>query len=530
MKKMLLRGGTVYDGTGQKGFRGDVAVDGDLIVGVGKNLDDAGGIVIDATGLVVTPGFIDIHTHSDRTIFDTPSGASKVMQGVTTEVTGHCGLGSFPVSAGRKMELEQFLATEDGYLPPDGLSWHDFAGFAAKVDSLPLGINVAPLVGHCALRIAAMGSEYRAPTGAELAVMRDMLDNSLRQGAWGLSSGLIYPPSSFAATDELVAIGRVLADRKALYSSHIRSEGVKLMESIEEAIKIGRDSGVRVLVSHLKALGQPFWGNGQLALARITAAREAGVDIWADQYPYEAGSTGLSVLIPGWAHDGGVAKLLERLADETLKGRILEDINREMGLRGGPERVKLVSIKSQKNGRFVGKTVKNLAESWGLKAEEAVHQLVLEEAGAVGAIYFSIGADDMAAILKNPDVAVGSDGSVMSPETDGHKSVHPRNYGTFPRVLGLYVRDKGLLAMETAIRKMTSLPAHILRLPDRGAVRTGFKADLTVFDPLAVRDRADFDNPHQYATGIQHVLVNGTMAVRDGRLTGEGKGLVLRKA
>ena len=301
------------------------------------------------------------------------------------------------------------------------------------------------------------------------------------------------------------------------------------MQSVEEAIQLGKDSGVRVQVSHLKAIGKPYWGQGLSALHRIEEARAEGVDIWADQYPYEATATSLSALLPGWVQDGGIEALLARLNDPGLREKILTSIQQEMTVRGGPERIKISVVKTAANQAWVGKTLHDVATARTIDAAEAVRQLLAEEGAKINAVYFSLGEVDLAGIMKSPIVTVGSDGQVMNPERDKAENVHPRSYGTFPRVLGRYVRDKQWLSLELAIYKMSGLPAQILGLPDRGLVKAGYKADLTIFDPQKVIDKADFSNPHQYPEGIVHVLVNGTMAVRDSKLTGGGRGEVLRK-
>lgn len=529
MQKLLIRGGRIADGSGCPAYRGDVAVDGDTITGVSALIDTAGRTVINAEGLIVAPGFIDLHTHTDRKIFQNPLGDSKILQGVTTEVAANCGVGPFPVCPDRRGELEDYINTLDGSLPPGGITWTDCEGFSREVELCRPGINVAMLVAHGALRIAAMGSEDRPPTDAEMKDMEALLDTSLRQGAWGMSTGLIYPPGSFAAAPELIALAKVLARHGALYTSHVRNESAGLLNAIDEAINIGRESGARVLISHLKAIGKPYWGNGMEALQRIANAWSSGVQVWADQYPYEATSTSLTALVPGWVHDGGVQALVSRLKDENLQSKIIAGIQQEMNVRGGADRIKIAGVRTAANQAWVGKTVAELAAARRLRPEEAVRQLLAEENSAVNAIYFSLSERDLEGIIQNPEVAIGSDGQVMNAHRDKDKNVHPRSYGTFPRVLGRYVREKKLLPLEIAIRKMTSLPAAIVGLQNRGSIQPGYKADITLFDANTVNDAADFTNPHQYPVGIRQVLINGTIAVDENRLTGQGRGEVLRK-
>jgi N-acyl-D-amino-acid deacylase len=529
MYTFLIRGARVLDGSGQPEFQADVATAGDRIVDVGPRIGGPAETTLDADGLVLAPGFIDIHSHTDMSIFERPLAESKVLQGVTLEVTGNCGIGLFPADPGSRNLLTDYLKMHEGCLPAGGLEWTDFASYAARLDRLGLGLNLAPLAAHGALRIAAMGADDRSPDAGEQHRMEELLDIALRQGAWGMSTGLIYPPGSFAKTEEVIALARILARRGALYTSHIRGEGDTVLESLDEAVRIGQESGARVQVSHLKALGQRNWGRGRDALARLEAARRAGVDIGADQYPYTATSTSLSALVPAWAHAGGVAALLQRLADPALADRLRGEIGQLLRARGGPARVTICRAASAPNAHLSGKTLEEVAKAWNAAPEPAVVRLLLEERGTVSAVYFALAEEDVEAIMAADWVAVGSDGPGMSASHDADTATHPRSYGTFPRVLGRYVRERGLLSLPAAIRKMTSLPADRLRLADRGAVRPGYAADLVLFDPATIRDRADFQHPHQYPTGVEHVFVNGRPAVRDGRLSGETPGRVLRR-
>jgi N-acyl-D-amino-acid deacylase len=529
MYTFLIRGARVLDGSGQPEFQGDVAIAGDRIVDVGARIAGSAESTLDADGLVLAPGFIDIHSHTDLSIFERPLAESKVLQGVTVEVTGNCGIGAFPVEPRNRNLLTDYLKMHEGCLPAEGLAWTDFATYADRLDHLELGLNLAPLVAHGALRIATLGADDRSPDAGELHRMEELLEMALRQGAWGMSTGLIYPPGSFAKTEEVIALSRILARRGALYTSHIRGEGDTVLESLEEAVRIGRESGARVQVSHLKALGQRNWGRGREALARLEAARRAGVDVGADQYPYPATSTSLSALVPAWAHAGGVAELLGRLADPALAARLRGEIGLLLRARGGPARVTICRAASERNAHLSGKTLETIAQTWNLQPEAAVIRLLTEEHGTVSAVYFVLADEDVDAIMAADWVAVGSDGRGMSATHDTDTATHPRSYGTFPRVLGRYARERGLLSLPTAVRKMTGVPAGRLGLADRGAVRPGCAADLVLFDPATIRDRADFQHPHQYAVGVEHVFVNGRPVVRGGRLSGETPGSVLRR-
>jgi N-acyl-D-amino-acid deacylase len=529
MSSWLIRGALVIDGSKREPFRGDIAVENGMITEVSPSIKGGGEAVIEADGLVAAPGFIDIHSHTDLTIFKHPLAESKALQGVTTEVIGNCGIGAFPVNPERKAVLLDYLKMHEFHLPSDGLSWNNFTQYADQLERIGLGLNLAPLTAHGALRIAVLGAEDRIPSGEELERMENLLADSLEQGAWGLSTGLIYPPGSFAKTEELVALAKIAARYGALYTSHIRGEGATLMEALDEAIRIGKKGGVRVEVSHLKAMGKDNWGRGKEALLKLEKGRQGGVDIAADQYPYGATSTSLTALVPPWAHAGGVGELLKRLASPETAERLQAEILREIDQRGGPSRIVIAGIGSEKNIELSGKNISQIAELWNCAPEIAVMRLLLEEKGAVGAVYFSLSDEDVAAILISDQVSVGSDGMGMNAEEDFRKSTHPRSYGTFSRILGVYAREKGTLSMAKAIHKMTGLVAGRVGLKNRGFIKPGFTADLVLFDPLTIQDRSTFDRPHQYATGVVYTWVNGCPIVQEGIITGNTPGRVLRK-
>jgi N-acyl-D-amino-acid deacylase len=529
MSSFLIRGAQVIDGSKGEPFRGDIAVENGLVTEVSSSIKGGGKTVIETDGLVAAPGFIDIHSHTDLSIFKHPLAESKVLQGVTTEVIGNCGIGAFPVNHERKSVLIDYLKIHDFHLPPDGLSWDSFTQYADRLDRIGLGLNLAPLVAHGALRIAVLGAEDRVPNNKELEKMEALLAESLGQGAWGLSTGLIYPPGSFAKTEELVTLAKILARYDALYTSHIRGEGDTVMEALDEAIAIGKRSGARVEISHLKAMGKDNWGRGKDALLKLEQARQSGVDITADQYPYGATSTSLTALVPSWAHAGGVKEFLERLASREATERLQAEILGEMNKRGGPSRIVIAEIGSVKNAGLSGKNLSQIGELWNCAPERAVMRLLLEEKAAVGAVYFSLSDEDVTAILSSDQVSVGSDGTGMKAEEDFGKSTHPRSYGTFARILGVYAQEKGIISLAKAIHKMTGLTASRLGLENRGFIKPGFMADLVLFDPLTIRDRATYDHPHQYATGVVYTWVNGYPIVEKGRIMGNTPGRVLRK-
>jgi len=529
MYSVLIRGGKVIDGSGKTAFVADVALRDDRIVEVGVGLSESATEIVNADNLVVAPGFIDIHSHTDGTIFTHPLSDSKLLQGVTSEVIGNCGIGAFPVNSKYKEELFRYLEIHEFSFPSTGIGWENLNQYTETLEGLGLGPNLLPLVAHGTLRCAVMGFDDREPTATELREMEHLLMVALESGAWGMSTGLIYPPGSFAKTEELIDLSQVLSRYKRIFTSHIRGESAALRQSLAEAIRIGEESGVRVEISHLKAMGKPQWGLGKECLTCLESARAAGIDIAADQYPYEASSTSLTTLVPQWAHSGGVGELLKRLIAPELSECIKKEIAHEMEVRGGANRIQITGVASSKNAAVVsGKTIAQIADMWNLNPVEVVIQLLLEEEGAVSAVYFSMLEDDVKAILADSHVAVGSDGRGMNRNTGRGLATHPRSYGTFPRVLGHFVRE-GVLPLERAVYKMTGLPSERLGLHRRGLIKAGYAADLTLFDPTTIADRADFANPHQYPEGVEYVFVNGKLAAKGGILTGVTAGKVLKR-
>jgi len=527
MYDILFEKVTVVDGTGAAPYQADVAVAGERIAAIAPALRVNASVVVAGDGLVLAPGFIDIHSHTDANIFQNPFAESKLLQGVTLDVVGNCGLSSFPVTDKRRRMLEEYLAMHEFFFPEGGISWSDLAGFAEQLEKVGIGVNIAPLVGHGALRIAIMGMENRRPDRQEMEKMKRLLEEMLSQGAWGMSTGLIYPPGSFAQAGELIELAEVLAHSRALYASHIRGEGATLLAAIEEALEIGRKSGVTVEVSHLKALGKANWGRGTEALKRLEKARQEGIDVGADQYPYEATETTLSVLLPDWALAGGAQETGNRLADERLLPQLEPEIKRLIAARGDAATIMFTGIASEKLRFLSGKTLADAAALWNLTPEATALRILREDLSAHAA-FFSLAAADVEAIMRSDCVAVGSDGLALCAAA-ANVNTHPRSYGTFPRVLETGFREKNLLPLEKAVYKMTGLPAHRLGLTDRGIIRTGSIADLTLFAPSKIAARATFTAPHQYPAGIRMVTVNGQIAVADGKLTGVLAGRALKK-
>lgn len=497
---LLLAGGTVIDGTGRPGFAADVAVVGDRIVRVAPRLDrGAARRVIDAEGLVVAPGFVDLHAHLDP-IFRLPEAESHVRQGVTTALGGPDGGGPWP-----------------------------FGPYLDSLEAVGVGMNVGFLVGHNTVRRRVMGLADRAPTQAELGRMRGMVSQAMAEGAWGLSTGLKYLPGAFSELDEIIALAEAAREAGGIYTSHLREEGLGLIEGVAEALEIGRRAGIPVVLTHHKVVGAPMWGASARTLAMVDSARAAGTDVMMDQYPYTAGYTGITVLVPAWAMAGGTDSLLARmdvpqLADSILAGIAFNIVND----RGANDlgRVQFASVPWDRS--LEGRTLADLARREGLEpTPENGAQLVVEvvRRGGARAMFHAMDEGDVEAIMAHPWTAIASDGRLTRPG-EGHP--HPRWYGTFPRVLGRYVRERGVLTLEEAVRKMTSLPADRMRLHQRGRIEEGWYADLVAFDPGTVADRATFADPHQYPQGVRWVLVNGRVAVDDGVFRDVRSGRVLR--
>ncbi len=525
-ENLFIRRARIVDGTGAPWFYGDVEVAGDRIARVGRRLEAPGGArIIDADGLVVAPGFIDIHSHSDDTILINPRAESKVRQGVTTEVIGNCGYSLAPLEGEAIDDVKRDL--EDTGID---VRWRSFSEYLGCVEESTTAVNIASLVGHGTVRRAAMGCRERAPSREETRRMKSLVARCMAEGAFGLSTGLIYPPSCYASTDEIVDLASVAAEAGGIYASHIRYEEDRVVEAVEEAIAIGERAGVSVEISHHKSGGVQNWGKVRATIDLMRRARGRGVDVACDVYPYTASSTGLSVILPQWMFDGGLDKAIERLRDRAVRERIRPLVEEEEGERRGWDKTVISSVTKAHNKGFEGKNLAEVAGMTGKDPFTAALDLIVDESAAVQTVRFGMCEDDVEYVLAAPESSVGSDASVRAPYGPlGKGKPHPRSYGTFPRVLARYVRERGILRLEEAVRKMTSLPAQRIGILDRGVIRPGMVADLVILDPERVSDTATYEDPHRYPMGIDWVLVAGHLVIERGEHTGLAPGRVLRR-
>jgi N-acyl-D-amino-acid deacylase len=527
---ILLKGGHIVDGSGNPWIEADLAIRGDRIAAIGM-LDQArADRVIDARGLVIAPGFIDLMGQSEFTVLVDPHVRSKITQGITTELTGE-GASVAPQTPYTIGEL--LPAVADLQIQID---WSDLTGYFARLRRKGSAVNFAHLVGAAQVREAVLKNDDRAPTSEEMEAMKAQVARAMEQGAFGLSSALIYPPGAFATTDELVELAKVAAARGGFYASHIRNEGDDLLNAIGEAVAIGKRARIPVEVWHLKAAGEENFGKMADALKAIESARERGIDVTADIYPYPASMTGLSASLPPSASAGGNAAMVARLKDPKERAKIRAEIegpssdwdNLFHGA-GRADNILIAGVRTEANKKYQGKRLSQVARMRGADPYDAMFDLLIEENGYVDAVYFEMSEDDVRKAMVTPWVAFNCDASGVRPDgVLGATMTHPRAYGTFPRILGRYVREEKLLRLEDAVRKMTSLPAQRLNLHDRGLLRPGLFADVAVFDPEKVIDKATFESPHQFAEGMRYVFVNGQAVIDQGAITDRLPGRALR--
>ena len=524
---ITLRDATVIDGTGAPWFDGDVSITNNTITSVGQEPADAP-VEIDASEKVVAPGFIDIHTHSDYTLPANRDAHSKVRQGVTLEIVGNCGSSTAPRYGDAAAAVDGGFSYRglDGVV--DTTHWESMAEYLDFLEKDGISLNVGSLVGHKNARAAVIGYDDREPTVEELEEMKTIVDEALADGAVGLSTGLIYTPGAFAKTDEIVELAKVAADHGKLYTTHMRSEGDDLIEATEEAIEIGRRADVKVQISHHKAVGESNWGKIRYTIRMMELARERGVDVQCEQYPYIASSTSLSARLPNWTKDGGTEALLERLRDPETREKIREELTERSG---SWHDILVTNVQNPELEHLQGHSIGELAEreAEDRSPEELLIDILIEDRSRTKHVNFCMSERDVEEVMQHPLTMIGSDGSSMQPEGPlGEGVPHPRSYGTFPRVLGHYVREQGVLSLEEAVYKMTGQPAARLGLSDRGLVKEGMKADLTVFDPETVEQGGSFVEPDVYPNGIEYVMVNGKIVIEEEEHTGARPGVTIR--
>lgn len=496
---LLITNGRIVDGTGNPWFVGDIAVDNGKIIKVGKLQADATH-TIDATGLIVAPGFIDVHTHIEGNDLKIPTAPNFIHDGVTTVVTGNCGFSNV-----------------------------DFAEYFFKLDSARLSINVAALIGHNSVRREVMGESMREPDAAEQNKMEELVKKAMEDGAVGFSTGLIYVPGTYAKTEEVVRLAKVTALHNGVYASHIRNEGDDVLQAIEEALEVGRRANLPVEISHFKVTYKPNWGKSEKTIARIEQARQEGIDVTIDQYPYVASSTTLSALVPTWVFSGGNDSMLYRLSTPSIREKIVREMKSGLKEKKFKNYSYAVVANYPQDTTYNGKNISEINKLKGRKPRaiaEAETILDMVAHGRVQMVFFSMNEDDLKRILRYPFNMIASDAGINSP---GSTKPHPRGYGTNARVLGRYVRDQKIITLEEAVRRMTSLPARKFQLRDRGILQEGMAADIVIFDEKKIKDAATFTHPHAYSIGFAWVIVNGVLTLENGRHSDARNGMVLRK-
>ena len=527
---VLLRGGMIYDGSGAAPRVADLAIQGDSIVAIGDLAGARARTEIDARGLAVAPGFINMLSWATESLLHDGRAQSDIRQGVTLEIFGE-GSSMGPLNAGMK----RLMIEEQGDVKFD-VPWTTLGEYLEHLEHRGVSVNVASFVGATTVRVHELGEIDRAPTPEELARMQALVRQAMEEGALGVGSSLIYAPAFYAKTDELIALARAAAPYGGMYISHMRSEGNRLLEAVDELITIAREAGVPAEIYHLKAAGRENWGKLEAVIRKVDSARAAGLRITADMYTYTAGATGLDAAMPPWVQEGGYRAWAERLEDPAIRARVAREMRTPTDqwenfftAVESPEQIILVGFRNDSLKPLTGKTLGEVARMRGKSPEETAMDLVIEDGSRVGTVYFLMSEENVRRQISIPWLSFGSDAAALAPEGAFLRTnPHPRAYGTFARLLGRYVRDERLVPLEEAIRKLTALPAENLKIVRRGALRPGHFADVVVFDPATVRDHATFERPHQYATGVVHVFVNGRQVLRNGEHTGAMPGRVVR--
>ena len=527
---LILRGGDIYDGSGGDPFVGDIAIDGDKIVALGDVGAASAELEVDVSGLAVAPGFVNMMSWANESLIHDGHSQSDIRQGVTLEIMGE-GSSMGPLSDSMKAEM----AGQQGDIRYD-VEWTTLAEYLDFLEQRGISPNVASFIGAATPREYVIGHEDRPPTAEELDQMRSLVRDAMEDGALGVASSLMYPPGLFADTSELVELSKVAAEYDGMYISHMRDEGAHMIKAVNELITIAREADIRAEIYHLKSSGQANWPSFDKAVALVEEARAEGLEITADVYTYPAGSTGLNVTIPPWVQEGGFDASIERMSDPAIRERIIREMNTPSDdwenmylMSGTPDGILLVGFKSNALKPLTGKTVADVAAMRGTSPENTIMDLIIEDGSRIGTVYFTQSEDIVRRAVALPWVSFNSDEASLAPEGVFLESnPHPRAYGSFARVLGKYVRDEQVITLQDAIRKLAALPAHNMRIDRRGELKQGFYADVVVFDPDRIQDNATFVEPHQYATGMIHVFVNGQQVLKDGEHTGATPGRAVR--
>ena len=527
---VILRNGVIYDGGGMPPFPADVGIRGDRIAAIGTEPDSSGKIELDLEGLAVAPGFINMMSWANEALIEDGHSQSDIRQGVTLEIMGE-GNSMGPLND----EMKREMVRRQGDIKYE-IEWTTLDEYLQFLERRGVSTNVASFIGAATPRKYVVGYEDRPPTREELGQMQNLVRKAMEEGALGIASSLIYPPGSFAKTDELIALAKAAAEYDGIYASHLRNEASRLTEAVDELLVIAEQAKIRAEIYHLKASGRSNWAKLAQVVKRVEQARAQGLQITADVYNYPASSTGLTSTIPPWVQEGGFDAALKRLKDPATRKRIARDMlegsdqweNMYHGA-GSPQNILLVGFRSDSLKPLTGKTLAAVSEMRGTSPEETVMDLILEDRSRIGTVYFTQSEDNLRKKIALPWVSFCSDsGSLAAEGVFLESSVHPRAYGSFARLLGRYVREEGIISLEEAIRKLTALPASNLRIQKRGMLRRGYFADLVVFDPARIQDHATFEKPHQYSTGVVHVFVNGVQVLQDGEHTGKTPGKVVR--
>ena len=527
---VLIRGGTVYDGTGAPGRRTDIGLRGDKVTAIGDLSSAQGNLVLDATGLAVAPGFVNMLSWSTDTLIADGRSQGEIRQGVTTEIFGE-GWSMGPVNAAVRRQIEQ-----DQVDIHYDVTWTTLAEYLGHLEKRGVAPNVASFLGATTVRQYVLGSEDKKPTAAQLGEMRGLVRQAMEQGALGIGSSLIYAPASYSTTEELIELCKVAARYKGKYISHLRSEGDRLLEAVDELIRISREAGLPAEIYHLKAAGESNWPKMDQVVAKVEAARRQGLKITADMYTYTAGSTGFDACVPRWALEGGIPALVKRIGEPETRARIVHELQTPgMGFEnlclaaGSAEHILLVGFKTDALKPLTGKTLAEAARLRGSDPWNTILDLIAQDGARIQVVFFLMSEENVRKEIQLPWVSFGSDAGSMAPEGVFIKSsTQPRAYGNFARLLGKYVRDEKLVPLEEAIRRLSALPAESLGLDRRGRLKEGMFADVVVFDPATIADRATFESPHQYALGMRHVFVNGIQVLKDGEHTGALPGRALK--